>query len=117
MRSRFSAFVLGQGGYIQQSWHPSTRPAPQGASASATTPWKRLQVLATSVEGDRGAVHFCATGCEHGDWFQLEEHSRFVREAGHWFYLDGDCQHRRLQPGRNDVCPCGSGRKLKKCCG
>lgn len=115
MRSRYSAFLLGLDDYIQQSWHPSTRPAPQRDSAAS--PWKRLDVLSASAEGDRGAVHFCATGCEHGDWFQLEENSRFIREAGHWFYLDGECQHRRLQPGRNDACPCGSGRKLKKCCG
>ncbi|MGA8185373.1 MAG: SEC-C metal-binding domain-containing protein [Terriglobia bacterium] len=23
----------------------------------------------------------------------------------------------RKQPGRNDPCPCGSGKKYKKCCG
>jgi len=50
---------------------------------------------------------------------QLHERSRFLKEEGKWFYLNGDI----LPPvtaakvGRNDPCPCGSGKKFKKCCG
>ena len=52
------------------------------------------------------------------------EHSRFEREAGEWRFLAGEVEisgpeQRRPVPrvGRNDPCPCGSGRKYKKCCG
>jgi SEC-C motif-containing protein len=47
----------------------------------------------------------------------LEEASRFRREAGRWYYLEGRPTLTRLKPGRNEACPCGSGRKLKQCCG
>lgn len=114
MRSRYSAFVLGLDEYIQRSWHASTRPAPGN---SAGEQWKRLEVMAAETTGEQGTVQFRATASEQGRWFCLEECSRFVREGGHWFYVDGDCRTVRLAPGRNDSCPCGSGRKFKKCCG
>ena len=52
----------------------------------------------------------------------LTERSRFVRRDGQWYYLDGEYETettRRETPkiGRNDPCPCGSGKKFKKCCG
>ncbi len=46
----------------------------------------------------------------------LEEHSRFVRIDGHWHYVDGVLlPHPVLKIGRNDLCPCGSGKKFKAC--
>lgn len=114
MRSRYSAFVLGLDDYIQRSWHVSTRPPVAGSQGEQ---WKRLEVLAADEAGEQGAVRFRATGIEQGRWFCLEETSRFVRENGHWYYLDGDCRTMCLDPGRNDPCPCGSARKFKKCCG
>src|SRR5690606_39678562 len=67
MRSRYSAFVLGLEDYLQRSWHLSTRPSPQGDGTAS--PWKRLEVLSASAEGDRGGGHFCATGCEQDVWY------------------------------------------------
>ncbi|MGM0982981.1 MAG: YchJ family protein [Pseudomonadota bacterium] len=115
MRSRYSAFVLDLSDYLLATWHPSTRP--EKLEADPATVWKRLEVLESGEEGDRGRVHFRATFREGGRWAVLEEHSRFVREAGRWFYLDGNPVVHRLKPGRNAHCPCGSGRKFKSCCG
>ncbi|MCG6657555.1 YchJ family protein [Halomonas campisalis] len=115
MRSRYSAFVLDLPDYLLATWHPSTRPS--SLASDAATLWKRLEVLESGVEGERGRVHFRATFREGRRWSVLEEASRFVREAGRWFYIDGNPAVHRLKPGRNAPCPCGSGRKFKACCG
>ncbi|MDN3523642.1 YchJ family protein [Halomonas ramblicola] len=115
MRSRYSAFVLDLADYLLATWHPSTRPS--RLEADPATTWKRLEVLEGGEEGERGWVHFRATFREGRHWAVLEESSRFVREAGRWFYLDGNPAVHRLKPGRNAPCPCGSGRKFKACCG
>lgn len=116
MRSRYSAFVLELADYLLATWHPSTRPSSLELDDSATV-WKRLEVLESGEDDERGWVHFRATFLEGRRWSVLEESSRFVREAGRWFYLDGNPAVHRLKPGRNAPCPCGSGRKLKACCG
>ncbi|WP_411751462.1 SEC-C metal-binding domain-containing protein, partial [Serratia sp. (in: enterobacteria)] len=43
----------------------------------------------------------------------MHERSRFLRLEQRWYYIDGT----KPQPGRNAICPCGSGKKYKKCCG
>ncbi len=118
MRSRYSAFVLHLEDYLRKTWHPATCPAQMGLSAS--TRWKRLEVLdheqQDGAQEQEGRVHFRATFQEQGHWQRLEETSRFVRLEGCWVYVDGDARVATLKPGRNEACPCGSGRKLKKCC-
>ncbi|MDY6840045.1 MAG: SEC-C metal-binding domain-containing protein [Pseudomonadota bacterium] len=44
------------------------------------------------------------------------ENSEFLRENRNWYYLRGDTREGQLKPGRNDPCPCGSGKKYKACC-
>jgi SEC-C motif-containing protein len=117
MRSRYSAYVLKNSAYLNDTWHPSTRPVALDVS-SDDTEWRRLEVVGTEkgAETDsEGVVEFAA-------WFQggqLHERSRFVREEGRWFYLDGEIlpPHQQEKPGRNAPCPCGSGKKYKRCCG
>lgn len=115
MRSRFSAFALDRHDYLLASWHPSTRP--DSIEPNGTTQWMRLEILGSETQGDSGNVHFRATFREARRWQVLEENSRFVREDGRWYYLDGVPSVMRFKPGRNDPCPCGSQRKLKSCCG
>ena len=115
MRSRFSAFVLERDDYLLETWHPDTRPA--SLPDDDTTRWVRLEVLESGASGEQGHVHFRATFREGRRWAVLEEASRFVREDGRWYYLDGRPGVTRLKPGRNDRCLCGSGRKFKACCG
>jgi len=115
MRARYSAYARGDTAYINNSWHVDTRPA------TLTLPsgdrWLGLEVIDSGEDGDAGRVHFRATCRDPAGFAVLEESSRFVREEGRWLYLDGEHAVTALKPGRNDPCPCGSGRKAKKCCG
>lgn len=95
MRSRYSAFALGDTRYLLDTWHPSTRP--DALDLDPDVRWTGLDVLSTTgggpLDGD-GTVEFAAhyvrggaagsrrTGTQH-------ERSRFVRAAGRWSYLDG----------------------------
>src|SRR5690606_25228763 len=114
MRSRYSAFALGLDGYLMQSWHSSTRPAELGSLDG--TRWRSLQIFGSGETDGQGWVHFRATFSEQGRWAYLEERSEFRQEQGHWRYVTGTPEVRNLQPERNGPCPCGSGRKFKKCC-
>lgn len=124
MRSRYVAFVLHDVKYLLATWHPSARPI---SLDPATFPeWKGLQIIRTEkgAEADtEGVVEFRATALAQKQFCHFHEVSRFVKEEGQWFYTDGDVKddvkssERRVQKvGRNDDCPCGSGKKYKKCC-
>lgn len=83
MRSRYAAFAVGDAAYLLRTWHPSTRPA---SLVLDDTAWSGLEVLETNGGGllePQGSVRFRA----HSDGGVLEEHSRFVRDAGRWSYL------------------------------
>ena len=69
--------------------------------------------------GPHFRAFFCSYEGEHRRkrWHVLEEVSRFVKEDERWWYVDGAPTLNRLKPRRNDPCLCGSGRKLKVCCG
>ncbi len=90
MRSRYSAFVRGEVAYLLASWHPSTRPA--ALELEAQTKWLGLSVKAHQATGpDSATVEFVARSRVGGGKAQrLHEQSRFVRENGRWFYVDGD---------------------------
>ncbi|WP_273429041.1 YchJ family protein [Marinobacter sp.] len=114
MRSRYSAFVVGQADYLLATWHPSTRPVE--LSLESSPDWVSLTILDSSEAGEAGQVHFRAVHRVGDGWGYLEEQSQFVREQGRWLYVTGDTSEGQLKPGRNDRCPCGSGRKYKACC-
>ena len=90
MRSRFSAFAVGDADYLLASWHPTTRPAT--LELELDLEWRQLEILATTAggTGDReGTVEFVAyyweaTSKRPG---RLHEDSAFVHEAGQWFYV------------------------------
>lgn len=89
MRSRYSAYVLRLGDYLRDTWHPSTRPA--ALDFDATQRWLGLRVLRLTVrDTDHATVAFVARWRLAGRPGQLAETSRFVREDGRWFYVDGD---------------------------
>lgn len=114
MRSRYSAYTLGLTDYLLNTWHTSTRPAE--LDLSNTPRWASLLILDKDQTDTKGTVHFRAIYRQGKDWGYLEEKSDFLREDGRWFYLAGETREGRLKPGRNDHCPCGSGRKHKVCC-
>jgi SEC-C motif-containing protein len=88
MRARFSAFALGESGYLLESWHAATRPG--SVTLDADQRWTRLEVLATSRGGltdDTGTVEFRAWFRDPDGRGALHEHSRFARAQGRWGYV------------------------------
>lgn len=120
MRSRYSAYALKKAAYLIATWHSDTRPAALELDDD-TTRWIGLDILRTAngkpLDTD-GEVEFRAhylAGSRRG---RLHEISRFVRLHSAWAYLDGDIQPDSgdTPVGRNEPCPCGSGKKFKHCC-
>ena len=88
MRSRYSAYVLGLLDYLLATWHPSTAP---GDLELDSVKWLGLEVKISEEHGDAGVVEFVARYRDSsGKAERLHETSRFVREGGCWFYVDGD---------------------------
>lgn len=118
MRSRYTAYGRRDEAYLLRTWHPSTRPATLGLDEDIH--WLGLEILRAEAGGpdDReGMVEFVASYRVGDQAGSLQEASRFVREDGRWLYLDGKIQAAAEKPGRSAPCPCGSGRKYKRCCG
>ena len=92
MSSRFRAFRDADADWLLHTWHPSTRPESLDLSDNPT--WRGLQIVDTVAGGPEditGIVEFRATYREPGGGVGVqEERSRFVREDGRWFYVDGD---------------------------
>jgi len=89
MRSRYSAFVLGRVGYLSASWHASTRPADLAPEPGVK--WLGLEVKRHRVlDTEHAEVEFVARSRVGGRGQRLHENSRFVREGGRWWYVDGD---------------------------
>jgi SEC-C motif-containing protein len=95
MRSRYTAYSLGNADYLRATWHPSTRPQSLDLSVPQQR-WLGLQVKkSASISDEWASVEFVARWRETGPQaagraHRLHERSRFVREAGRWFYVDGD---------------------------
>jgi SEC-C motif-containing protein len=88
MRSRYSAFAVGDPAYLLRTWHPSTRP--RSIVLDPDQEWTRLVVLRTTGGGlleSEGTVEFRALWVHRGRTDALHEHSRFVREGGQWLYV------------------------------
>jgi SEC-C motif-containing protein len=88
MRSRYSAFALGLVDYLLATWHTSTRPP--ALSLEPGTRWLGLEVRAHREDGDSATVEFVARSKQGGRATRLHEISRFVRQGGRWYYVDGD---------------------------
>ena len=127
MRSRYTAYVRGEIDYLMATQDPSTRAGIDRdavAARSREAQWLGLEIVDTARGGeadDEGIVEFVARGALHGAPFAQHERSRFRKLDGRWYYLDGKAAQARTTvtatAGRNDPCPCGSGKKFKKCHG
>ena len=122
MRSRYTAFAIKAEDYLADTWHKSTRPSKIELKADQTL-WLTLKILKTEAgeaADDGGMVEFEAWYAVDGRMGCQRETSRFVRENGRWLYVDGIMQPRTAPDrkiGRNELCPCGSGKKYKQCHG
>jgi SEC-C motif domain protein len=130
MRSRYTAYARKEVAYIAESHDPETREEVDLAATrnwADRTEWLKLEILKTQGGGegdDRGEVEFIAYfRDERGRELSHHERSTFVRRDGRWYFHDGETPKgepvTRAAPkvGRNDPCPCGSGKKYKRCCG
>jgi SEC-C motif-containing protein len=96
MRSRYAAYTMNNADYLLASWHASTRPAELDLSREERfVKWMSLDVLSTQAGGkddEAGVVEFVARYKVNGRAQRLHEISRFRKEDGHWFYVDGDAE-------------------------
>ena len=86
MRSRYSAYVFGLLDYLLATWHASSSP---GDLELPPVKWLGLEVRHAQTAGDVGVVEFVARCKDGGSAQRLQETSRFVREDGRWYYIDG----------------------------
>lgn len=132
MRSRYTAYTRGDIGYVEGTLAADRRSAFDAAAAknwATRATWLGLRIVSTTrgQAGDAdGVVSFVATYREAGKTIEHHEVSQFRRDDGAWRFVEGDTravvteQTRAAgaaKVGRNDPCPCGSGRKYKFCCG
>ncbi len=91
MRSRYSAYVLQLEAYLRTTWHSSTCPTEALFEKETTPKWIGLEVVRHASTGEQTAVvEFIARYRVGGRAGRMHELSRFVQDAGHWFYLDGE---------------------------
>lgn len=120
MRSRYTAFVKGEVGYLART---QTRPAEgtweETKKWTLSVTWLSLEIV-DRVEGGvhaaSGIVEFIARYLEGGAVVALQERSAFVRgPANVWLYDSGKPEVSKTKVERNESCPCGSGKKFKQC--
>ncbi|MEP4485228.1 MAG: YchJ family metal-binding protein [Halioglobus sp.] len=90
MRSRYTAFVLGNESYLLSSWHPSTRPS--RVRHDDNQRWLGLKIKDTEHGGAKdttGSVEYVARFKVAGKGHRLHEISQFKKTSGRWFYVDG----------------------------
>ena len=129
MRSRYSAYVKHAYTHLERTLTPAQRAdfsADDTKKWSETSEWLGLTVMRTEAGGPddtTGLVEFSARFKANGQEHEHVEIAKFEKTDGEWLY-DGMVEtheepFRREAPkvGRNDPCPCGSGKKYKKCCG
>jgi SEC-C motif-containing protein len=128
MRSRYSAYVVGDIDYLKASLAPAERhdfDPEQAKSWSKDSKWLGLTIHSVKGGGEAdatGQVEFTASFEYQGAKQDHKERAEFQRIDGVWHYTDGRMRShdpivRGPKTGRNDPCPCGSGKKFKKCCG
>jgi SEC-C motif-containing protein len=127
MRSRYTAYATGEVEYIGRTHHPKDREQFDREAAlrwSKESTWHGIQIVSVQKGGttdDEGFVEFVANYDVRGQMQRHHERSRFQRVDGDWYYVDGEMvkqtPFRKTSPeiGRNDPCPCGSGKKYKHC--
>jgi SEC-C motif-containing protein len=126
MRSRYTAYARGDVAHLARTLALEHRAGFDMTDVSAgmkTTQWLGLEILDTrdgGADDSTGIVEFVARFQAQGQARALHERSRFRRDEadGRWVYVDGETALQPVKkPGRNDPCPCGSGKKFKQCCG
>jgi len=127
MRSRYTAFTRADVDYLEATLAEEAKSdfnRDDAAIWAKEAHWQGLEVRGgeLSEDGGLGSVEFVARYRQGGKVFAHHELASFRKAGGRWLYVDGiinpkPAQRTAAKVGRNDPCPCGSGRKYKKCCG
>ncbi len=127
MRARYTAYTMADTEFIFNTTHPDHRDGYDHAGTKAwaqNSEWLGLEVLATEggcSQDQNGTVEFIATFRNNGIVQKHHELGRFSKQDDTWLFTTGDMVKPKpvvsTKVGRNEPCPCGSGRKYKKCCG
>lgn len=127
MRSRYTAFVKGEIDYIYDSHNPKTREQvnkDEIRTWSEKSEWQGLEILDVQKGGkddEAGRVEFVAHYSVDGEELDHQEVADFIKIDDRWYFHDGVIVKQQIMRDgpkvkRNDPCPCGSGKKHKKCC-
>jgi SEC-C motif-containing protein len=141
MRARYTAYTIGDIDYIKESLTMDSRTDFDSAATkewAESSEWLGLKIVSTKKGGKadkKGTVEFIATFKQKDKTYEHHEVSEFRKNAqGHWRFVDGEAHlhedgkghehHEKQKPvvreapktGRNEPCPCGSGKKFKQCC-
>lgn len=125
MRTRFTAYAMHNEAYLLKTWDSTKRPAGIDFSKDQAQ-WLKLHIVMCKkgqAADHKGLVEFKAYYQQDGETHIMTEISRFKKTAGRWFYLDGvvksiaQANTQQSNQGHNAPCPCGSGKKYKRCCG
>ncbi|MBO5751815.1 MAG: YchJ family protein [Kiritimatiellae bacterium] len=129
MRARYSAYAVCDIAFLKKSATAASLEEfdeEMSAAWSRSAAWHGLEIVRTEAGGaddKTGIVEFRALYTANGEFCNHHECASFVKEADGWKFSDGNFVKEepivREEPrvGRNDACPCGSGKKYKKCCG
>ena len=129
MRSRYTAYTLANIDYITETHDPDTRGnhnPDEARTWAEDSEWLGLEILSAEQGGpddSEGAVEFVARYRADDAEHEHRERSVFVKRDGAWYFVGGKILGLRPvrlegpKVGRNEPCPCGSGKKFKKCCG
>lgn len=128
MRARYTAYALAKVDYILKTHDSKTRDEISKEETKAwaeSSTWEGLDVIRTvkgSAEDSDGIVEFKAYYKQNGVKHTHHEEAYFIKKRGAWYFQDCKMINKPVvregaKVGRNDPCPCGSGKKFKKCCG
>ena len=127
MRARYSAFVKKEMDFLKDSYNPTKIDEYDTESTknwAENSEWQGLEIVRTEggqKDESSGVVEFISKYSNGGSLYTHHEVSTFSKLDDKWYFMDGNVQNnsiKRSTPkvGRNDPCPCGSGKKYKKCC-
>lgn len=118
MKSRYSAYALGKGSYLVRTSVKDHRYEADAAlidEFSRNSEWIKLQIVQSTEAAATAMVEFKAYYREKDRVKLHHEKSTFIKVDGEWLYEEGKLFNTVI--GRNEPCPCGSGKKYKRCCG
>lgn len=124
LKTRYQAFVDGDIDFILATHHPETRDQVQREAVeswSQGSTWRGLQVDSLEEKGDKTFIRFSVRYQREDQTTKHTEDAEFRKFEGRWYYFDSNFPKPETirrdgeKVGRNDPCPCGSGKKYKKC--